>query len=1413
MELNRRSSVFIDLLTVFRKNTAFGLPRRSIYHAPVPPSHSEYEVDNEGILLKLPSKKRQICSGGKPMSRQNLLNKIRQKKEVINKLRCQPWSMNRKRRTLRLAQKYLEQNESKVSKTHLYKEEIIKRWRIFLRWASNISIYFIPWESKIKKIESQFGSVVSSYFTFLRWVIFMNLMITLIIVSLVVIPEALADATSDKVRQNRTYSRKQIPPNEKVHADEIQVIWHYDGYLRYSPLFYGYYGMDDFVGDWFRYPLPLAYFLATLLVFGCSFIAILKKMALNARMSKLAGSKAEQYIFNWRVFTGWDYSIGNGETATNTAMAAVIKLRESINECQVQQNKKIQPAQVVIRIMTNMIIVGMIAFSLFAIHSAVQSSETVEKTGSLFTKNQVPSVVSIITHVFPMVFDLIGKAEKHHPKMQLRLHLIRVLTLYVINYGTLIFALFEKLDNIRDITRTFDDDIPATAPAPTNARRRTRHLRERHQHLLNNHNIVFSSRNFSSHGQLHRFFGREVSQLFGKVPASLQSQHLRAKRQIQQGSSGYIVPTRPTPTGGDVTVDGSHVTIQAQFGPVGYETRRIGPTPLPTFTPPPLPPTPELPIFRQQNYGPDWFSHRDDSTTTTTTTQMPSTSSDREEEKTQTPVITFGDVVKLDKFETQQPSPPTPTEEEFNGTSENAKISSDEQEHYNDDICWETVIGQEIVKLVTMDLYITIASIILIDFLRGYWIRYCSSWWCWDIETTFPEYGEFKVAENVLHIINNQGMIWLGLFFAPLLPAINNVKMIVVMYIRAWACLTCNVPAREIFRASRSSNFFLMILLLWLLLCTLPVGYVITSKRPSFTCGPFAGKDQFYEVITDLIEQHVSASMVEICGFSGRHHPIILLLMLIIFFLVSLVRGLREANTDLQKQLVHERTEEKKKIFELAGGGSKKQKNSNFTLPTKLQSKKPVPYLPEVEKKRREPWRLHNGTEHAPSLCPSDEPPSSPNSPTSPDSPVFKSARTKISPKDAPPSFAMAELTPGKPKHFRPSLGSLNEAENSVSDNPSTPGNELSKKSSSTNKEASMSMSKSISLARSAQSGQTDRADDWFNDNDPTHSENSFENEVRSHTEVEVHTPEELASLIVPYGSFERRGRFLPGESAVSLAAFPKDESTSPLTIIFGSGSISRRSSSKRNSFVSLYENLDDTSLASFGHSSINLAGPKPIRIGSFSKMYRHGYIGGGGQLLSDRPIQNTLIAPKHSPAITSVCLSQTRSASPGTSMSRSDTYPGPAIEAPQRMSLYAKEPRRLGQLPLAQTSLNASIDAAQPRIAAKKRTLQSQSTANSDEPSTSKFQPKELADTFVPWPSIEEVKKQRNKLFQLPPRGRSPPKMVKSEHSSRPTTSDMQPTRFRISVSPPENCSQTQAGVIMREKEDHLVVEKHQDI
>lgn len=66
----------------------------------------------------------------------------------------------------------------------------------------------------------------------------------------------------------------------------------------------------------------------------------------------------------------------------------------------------------------------MLGFSIYCIIFAVQKSQ-VQDDGNLFTKNQVPSVVSTITHVFPMIFDLIGRMENYHPRTALRAHLGR----------------------------------------------------------------------------------------------------------------------------------------------------------------------------------------------------------------------------------------------------------------------------------------------------------------------------------------------------------------------------------------------------------------------------------------------------------------------------------------------------------------------------------------------------------------------------------------------------------------------------------------------------------------------------------------------------------------------------------------------------------------------------------------------------------------------------------------------------------------------------------------------------------------------------------------------------------------------------------------------------------------------------
>lgn len=143
------------------------------------------------------------------------------------------------------------------------------------------------------------------------------------------------------------------------------------------------------------------------------------------------------------------------------------------------------------------------------------------------------------------------------------------------------------------------------------------------------------------------------------------------------------------------------------------------------------------------------------------------------------------------------------------------------------DLCWETLFGQELVKLTVLDLIFTIFATLFMDFFRALFVRFMNKCWCWDLEKKFPkvnnsqsfpihffhdsifalvcmcvylQYGDFKIAENILHLVNNQGQVWMGMFFAPGLAILNLVKLGILMYFRSWAVLTCNVPHEVIFR-------------------------------------------------------------------------------------------------------------------------------------------------------------------------------------------------------------------------------------------------------------------------------------------------------------------------------------------------------------------------------------------------------------------------------------------------------------------------------------------------------------------------------------------------------------------------------------------------------------------------------------
>ncbi|XP_066096481.1 transmembrane channel-like protein 3 [Saccopteryx bilineata] len=701
---------------------------------------------------------------------EQIFQNIQFQKDLMANIRCRPWSMGQKLQALRRAKEIVLRFEGRLTRTRGYQAAGAELWRKLARLACNFVVLFVPWEMRIKKIESHFGSGVASYFIFLRWLFGINIVLTVMTGAFIVIPELIAGQPFGST------ASKSIPKVHEASAQDLDTVWSLGGYLQYSVLFYGYYSRERRIGR-AGYRLPLAYFLVGMAVFAYSFIVLLKKMAKNSRTS-LASASRDHYTFCWRVFCAWDYLIGNPEAAESKAAAIVNSIREAILEEHEKRKSKNLAVTICLRVVANILVLVSLAGSIYLIYFVVDRSQKLEQSKkelTLWEKNEVSVVVSLVTMLAPSAFDLIAALEMYHPRTTLRFQLARVLVLYLGNLYSLIIALLDKVNS-----------MSTEEAAPQNS---TSHWLEA--------TIFFA--------------------------------------------------TRAAPE-------------EEKWSPPGSGTG----------------------LGRNSTWAPALAG-------------IPAYSS---------------------------------TLSEANQTA----VSSQSLQGQ----CWETYVGQELLKLSIIDMLFTVASVLLIDFFRGLFVRYLSDCWCWDLESKFPEYGEFKIAENVLHLVYNQGMIWMGSFFSPCLPAFNVLKLIGLMYLRSWAVLTCNVPHQQVFRASRSNNFYLAMLLFMLFLCMLPTVFAIVRYKPSLHCGPFSGQEKMYDIVSETIEKDFPAWLSAAAGYLSSPVvilPAALLLLMLLYYLQSIARSLKLSNHQLRTQIQNARSEDKKKVAQMVEARIHTQEESTRRLP------------------------------------------------------------------------------------------------------------------------------------------------------------------------------------------------------------------------------------------------------------------------------------------------------------------------------------------------------------------------------------------------------------------------------------------------------------------------------------------------
>ncbi|NXC38196.1 TMC5 protein, partial [Penelope pileata] len=160
--------------------------------------------------------------------------------------------------------------------------------------------------------------------------------------------------------------------------------------------------------------------------------------------------------------------------------------------------------------------------------------------------------------------------------------------------------------------------------------------------------------------------------------------------------------------------------------------------------------------------------------------------------------------------------------------------------------CWETLIGQDIYRLILVDFIFCLLGSFFGEFLR----RIIGTTVC--LRLGVPE---FDIGRNVLDLIYVQTLTWIGILFSPLLPGIQTISFSIVFYVKKVSLLKNCQPPHKAWRAAQVTTFFMFLLFFPSLVGVLSViAVTVWRLKPSEECGPFRGLPSIYAAVSEWIK-------------------------------------------------------------------------------------------------------------------------------------------------------------------------------------------------------------------------------------------------------------------------------------------------------------------------------------------------------------------------------------------------------------------------------------------------------------------------------------------------------------------------------------------------------------------------------
>ncbi|XP_068607057.1 transmembrane channel-like protein 5 [Brachionichthys hirsutus] len=220
--------------------------------------------------------------------------------------------------------------------------------------------------------------------------------------------------------------------------------------------------------------------------------------------------------------------------------------------------------------------------------------------------------------------------------------------------------------------------------------------------------------------------------------------------------------------------------------------------------------------------------------------------------------------------------------------------------------CWESMVGQALYRLVIFDFLFLMLGSFFGEFLSNV------------IGTRLlPRHGvpEFDVARNVLDLIYAQTLAWIGIYFSPLLPAIQILKFFILFYLKKVSLTQNCQPPRRSGRAAQMQTIFIALLFFPFFAGALSVvAYTAWSLTPSERCGPFRGLNNTFSVVGVWMEGLEDAPGSQWAIWIYRnvirsevfYFFITLIIIIIINIFWQVTRGRKHLIGQLRQQIVNE---------------------------------------------------------------------------------------------------------------------------------------------------------------------------------------------------------------------------------------------------------------------------------------------------------------------------------------------------------------------------------------------------------------------------------------------------------------------------------------------------------------------------